>query len=888
MNLGLRRKFTWDFIIADIENSIIGCDFLDNYLLMVDIHNKRLIDQTTGLAAPVQLPPPGHISIVTAPNTAEPWLQELFNKYSSIFQAGNKKALKTLTSTQIITNGHPVSCRPRKLTGEKLAAAKEHFQELLAQGVIRPSSSNWASPIHLVKKGENGYRVVGDYRRLNEITVKDRYPVPYLSDFQDRLEGNTIFTKLDLQAAFQQIPVHPDSITKTAVTTQFGLFEYLYTPFGLCGAAQTQQRLMDEIFRDLSFAFVYIDDFLIASKDLEEHKKHLDEIFRRMDENQLTLSFTKCEFARTKINFLGHEVSKEGIMPLQEKVKAISEYPKPATILSMKRFIGMANFYRKFLKNGASYLSILDAAAQTKKKKDKTPINWNPELEEAFDQAKNAIKDATLLAHPSPPAHLVLHVDASDTCVGAALNQATDDGYKPLGFFSKRLSDTKQRYSTYDRELEAIFQGIRHFEDTIQGRQLTVFTDHEPLKHALKKTEKTTNQRQARQLDYISLYTRDIRHIAGEENTVADALSRIEAIEPVPTVVGAAEMEAAQKEDKELQAILTGKAATNLKPEETTDPFGNTIICDTSQRKNRPIVPANLQRAVIRQIHDLAHPGVNATRKLVTENFVWKEVNKDVSDYVAKCTTCQQTKIGRHTRMPLATPVPPNARFQELNVDIIGPYPPSEDMRYCLTIIDRFTRWPAAIPMKDATATTVARALIEGWVQYMGVPTRIITDQGRQFESNLFGELNLALGTKHLMTTAYRPQANGIIERWHRTLKTAIKTRTDTNWAPAIPLIVLALRCTLKEDLKTTPAEMVYGEQLQLPGGYFEEPKKIAASEFVKQMNSYLRSLRTKETAHHSNEAGIYIPKELKKMRVRLDQNGRREKTFSTAVHRPV
>lgn len=156
MNLGLRRKFTWDFIIADIENSIIGCDFLDNYLLMVDIHNKRLIDQTTGLAAPVQLPPPGHISIVTAPNTAEPWLQELFNKYSSIFQAGNKKALKTLTSTQIITNGHPVSCRPRKLTGEKLAAAKEHFQELLAQGVIRPSSSNWASSIHLVKKGENG------------------------------------------------------------------------------------------------------------------------------------------------------------------------------------------------------------------------------------------------------------------------------------------------------------------------------------------------------------------------------------------------------------------------------------------------------------------------------------------------------------------------------------------------------------------------------------------------------------------------------------------------------------------------------------------------------------------------------------------------------------
>lgn len=138
------------------------------------------------------------------------------------------------------------------------------------------------------------------------------------------------------------------------------------------------------------------------------------------------------------------------------------------------------------------------------------------------------------------------------------------------------------------------------------------------------------------------------------------------------------------------------------------------------------------------------------------------------------------------------------------------------------------------------------------------------------------------------MTTAYRPQANGIIERWHRTLKTAIKTRTDTNWAPAIPLIVLALRCTLKEDLKTTPAEMVYGEQLQLPGGYFEEPKKIAASEFVKQMNSYLRSLRTKETAHHSNEAGIYIPKEFKKMRVRLDQNGRREKTFSTAVHRPV
>lgn len=319
----------------------------------------------------------------------------------------------------------------------------------------------------------------------------------------------------------------------------------------------------------------------------------------------------------------------------------------------------------------------------------------------------------------------------------------------------------------------AIFLGVKHFKEQLEARNVIIFTDHKPLTFAMMKTEATTNKRQARQLDYISQYCTDIRHIEGEKNSAADALSRISAL--APTAVTATEVAKAQEADEELKDVLEGKKKTSLKLIKHKDLLGTTLYVDTTSRNKRPFIPKSLRNAVIAQIHNVAHPGTKSARRLVSDSFVWPSLQLDCKNFVKTCIPCQESKVGRHTHTPLFTPVPPIERFKEINIDLIGPYAPSKGYTYCLAVIDRFTRWSTAIPIKDATAATVATALVAGWVQHHGTPHRIQSDQGTCFTANLFHELNVMLDTHHIKTTAYHPPANGIIERWHRTLKNAIK-----------------------------------------------------------------------------------------------------------------
>lgn len=350
-----------------------------------------------------------------------------------------------------------------------------------------------------------------------------------------------------------------------------------------------------------------------------------------------------------------------------------------------------------------------------------------------------------MLSHPSSAANLALHVDASDKCIGAVLHQSTSEGLRPLGFFSKRLSKEKQRYSTYDRELEAIFRGVRHFKDQVEERNLTIFTDHKPLTFAMTKSESTTKQRQVRQLDFISQYTTDIQYVKGDNNTVADCMSRIASF--APEVVDSATVSKTQETDEELQQLLKGEKRSSLMLDTAKNAFGIKLTCDTSTGKRRPFIPKSLRQRIIGQLHNLAHPGRKATQKMVAENFVWPDLNRDCNTYVQHCIPCQQTKVNKHTLTPLVTPTPPNGRFRHFNIDLIGPYDVCRGYRYALTIIDRYTRWPTAIPIIDASAKSVARALLEGYIQQYGVPTKIVSDQGPCFIATLFKDLSQLLGT---------------------------------------------------------------------------------------------------------------------------------------------
>ncbi|XP_015118987.1 uncharacterized protein LOC107042454 [Diachasma alloeum] len=432
----------------DVQTAIIGADFLVHFGLLVDLQDRSLFDKTTNLQAPGQL--------------------SSFHKYIDVTKPAAIPSISTSSRTahHIPTTGPPVAERPRRLAGEKLQAAKDNFDLLLQYGVIRPSSSSWASPVHMVPKKNGGWRATGDYRQLNRQTLPDRYPIPHIEDVIQSCHGSSIFTTLDLVRAYNQIPVATDDIAKNAVTTPFGLFEFVGMPPGLCNAAQTFQRHMDGL-RDIDFAAYYIDDIIIFSKDPEEHQGHVETILKLLLDNHLSINPSKCQF--------GQEES-----PPPAKVETILQFPKPETIEDLRRFLGMVNYYRRCIPQAAAIQAPLNDHLKNAKKKDKREVPWTPESEAALELCKQRVASAvraSFLFHAAP---LALSTDASDSVIGAALEQFVNDNWQPLGFFSRKLSPTETRYSTYDRELLPIFSGIKYFNHIVEGREFVVKTNHKP------------------------------------------------------------------------------------------------------------------------------------------------------------------------------------------------------------------------------------------------------------------------------------------------------------------------------------------------------------------------------------------------------------------------
>ncbi len=570
------RRYTWNFLKAAVAFPIIGADFLAAFDLVVDLKRERLVEAGC-YCVPLAAPPDGStfapVGVVAAQETSPaapvvstpglgfspPSLPTVEARLPAVARGGGTQEPPAATAAvaepdvevgvagefpEVInaskqlprckhkvkhvietTCSRPVTSRYRRLPPEKLEAAKKEFAALEAQGIIEKSNSQWSSPLHMVQKADGTWRCCGDYRRLNLVTKPDLYPPPHVEDLSARLAGMTVFSKLDLRKGYHQIPVAPQDVHKTAIVTPFGLYHFKRTPFGLRNAGQTFQRFMDDVLGGLPHVFVYLDDVLVASRTHAEHQADLRAVLQRLKGAGLVLNREKCVFSAASVEYLGYNISAEGLRPLQARVAAIRNFPEPTTRGELQRFLGMINYYRRFIRGAAAILKPLTDATRGKGGRS-TRLAWGAEMAAALVAAKSALADAAVLAHPMPGAEISIAVDASNHHVGGVLQQKVGRDWRPLAFFSRKLNNAETRYSTFDRELVACVAAIRHFRFLVEGRRFCIWTDHKPLTFSLHRVSDAWSARQQRHLSYVAEYTSDIRHVAGEDNVVADSLSR--------------------------------------------------------------------------------------------------------------------------------------------------------------------------------------------------------------------------------------------------------------------------------------------------------------------------------------------------------------------------
>ena len=673
-----------------------------------------------------------------------------------------------------LLDGAPLPCsRLYDISRPEREAMESYIRDSLASGIIRPSSSPVGAGFFFVDKKDGSLRPCIDYRHLNDITVKNKYPLPLISSAFSHLDGANIFSKLDLRNAYHLVRIREGDEWKTAFNTPLGHFEYLVMPFGLTNAPGVFQALVNDVLRDMlnRFVFVYLDDILIFSKDQAEHELHVSQVLQRLLENKLFVKAEKCEFHASTVSFLGYVISPGQIQMDPAKVSAVAEWPVPTNLKMLQRFLGFANFYRIFIKSYSTIAAPLTALTSTS-----SPFCWNSAAEAAFIELKNRFVSAPVLVHPDPELQFVVEVDASDTGLGGVLSQRspTDNKLHPCAFFSRKLDPAERNYDVGNKELLAVKEALEEWRHLLEGavQPFIVWTDHKNLSYI--RSAKRLNSRQARWALFFGRFNFSLTYRPGSQNTRADALSRQHSVEesdadPEPILPSTC-----------ILAAVTWEIESRVLQAQTQQPDpGN-------GPQNRLFVPDVMRSQVLEwghSTHLTCHPGINRTLSFLQQRFWWPSMVIDTRSFISACPVCARNKTSTRPSSGLLRPLPvPSRPWSHIAVDFVTGLPPSGGKTVILTIIDRFSKAVHLVALpKLPSARETADLLVENVFRLHGLCFDIVSDRGPQFTSQVWKAFCTALGATASLSSGYHPQTNGQTERANQEVEAALRCMASAN-----------------------------------------------------------------------------------------------------------
>lgn len=719
------------------------------------------------------------------------------------------------------------------MSHDELRTVREYLRDNLDKGFIVPSSAPFSSPVLFVKKADGSLRFCIDFRKLNDLTRKDVYPLPLIDETLARLKGAKIFTKLDIRQAFHRIRMDPDSEELTTFRTRYGNYKCKVLPFGLTNGPATYQRYMNDVLIDLLdvICTAYLDDILIYSDDPLMHEAHVKQVLQRLRSAGLQADIRKCEFGVTRTKYLGFIISTDGLAVDPDKVSTVVAWKEPKTVRGIQSFLGFCNFYRRFIPEYSRVARPLNLLTHNNVRWD-----FSKDCSTAFQKLKDALVNAPLLLYHDYNRLSRLETDSSDGVLAAVHSQkGPDEAWHPVGYFSKTMAPAEINYEIHDKEMLAIVRAFGHWRAELQGspHKIEVFTDHKALEWFM--STKKLNGRQARWAEFLADFNFEIKYRPGLKNFLADALTRRYEDSEVQNEMKEASrhrpllkkenlsedilnnltddirtnlcvLDSVQLVDSLLLANRTDPSLQEYRDAAKEDDSDYSLQDDLVLYKGRLLVPDttdNLRTSIIQECHATmatAHAGAHKTYLLVLERYFWKSMREDIRRFVANCQTCGRSKVRRDKTPGLLHPMPiPDRPWQHICVDFKSQPADRHGYDNICVFIDRFTKIPVSIPCnKTATAKTMSEIYYVHVYRHHNLPDSVVSDRGPQFISDFWAALTSILGVKVVLSTAYSPQTDGQTEVMNQYCDQRLRpfvSHYQDNWSELLPAMDNAQLC---------------------------------------------------------------------------------------------